>query len=351
MPPASHNDDNESDDSSAEGQLHRNLFHTDDDSDSSDGAINNTLSDNIPDESIDDSMAPGSMDRIETAYCSRRVLHVTIEEQTSGGSIAQQLWPAAEHLALYITRVADNVSTNDNAGLAERDIDDMSVPIADKTQAINRDSVCKETLQTLKQALESCNNTENSLGPPILELGAGIGLTGIELATQLVCPVLLTDLPAAMPLLQTNRDLNQHLYKMGPDAVSLDVCEWGKTSDIGRCIDWLEKKSATNSSPWVVIGADVVYWESLYVPLEQTLFGILSVAPPGSFAVLAGMRRWKRDTAFYQTLGHRTRTAAHELVCQCVDEQVRRVDNERHIMRIYVVEWKARVNKKKQSKA
>jgi hypothetical protein len=89
----------------------------------------------------------------------------------------------------------------------------------------------------------------------------------------------------------------------------------------------------------VIIGADLVYWEDLHLPLEKTLFQLLLAAPVGSVAVLAGMRRWKRDNTFYQSLGKRTRTNTHRLQCICIKEDVHRtINNERQVMRIYIVQ-------------
>ena len=83
------------------------------------------------------------------------VMGVTVVQDPSAG-ISSRLWPAATHLSSYLLR------------------------------------------------------TDPSPSPPprILEIGAGVGLTGIKMSKSWGSHVILTDLPEALPLLQSNIDAN-----------------------------------------------------------------------------------------------------------------------------------------------
>jgi hypothetical protein len=228
-----------------------------------------------------------------------QIMHVEIEQVSMRVSIAQRLWPAAQQLALFVL----NVKTNEMYA----------------------------QLHTILQ-LDSIS---------ILELGAGVGFTGLELATQMPARVLLTDLAEGLPLLQSNTSRNSSRFVI-PNAVSVQKLEWGIEEDAIRALDYFKEYQ----TPLLALGADCVYWEELHEPLERALFHILSRAPQGSLCLLAGMRRRKRDNKFYQNLGKRTCTATHELRCTCMDETVERHGAKREIMRIFAVEWVQRQDRR-----
>ena len=196
----------------------------------------------------------------------------------------------------------------------------------------------------------------------VLELGAGVGLTGIRIASNWSCIVSLTDLDDALPLLERNACLNRDGYVYGPDAVSARRLAWGDGDDWKDALnDLLMMPSpradvdvnggeggggggidvaASSSAPILVLGADVVYFESLHLPLEQTLAYILSSAPVGSICVLAGARRWKSDNRFYTRLGKSSRTDTHALHCTQLEERVKKTKNGgRDVMRLYCIRW------------
>ena len=94
---------------------------------------------------------------------------------------------------------------------------------------------------------------------------------------------------------------------------------------------WTFETAATAAAPPILfLGSDLVYWECLYEPLEHALFHLLLKAPVGSLCLLAGMRRWKKDTAFYKSLGKKkqrstgstTSTSSWQLQCTCIQEEV-----------------------------
>lgn len=199
----------------------------------------------------------------------------------------------------------------------------------------------QECLDELYEILSTPSSTNFS----ILELGAGVGYTGLKLATELPCTVQLTDLEEAMSLLTENIRLNSHQFHLGPSAVSCVPLIWGTPQE--SFISTLRHQQ--NLHKWLLLASDCVYYEELHLPLEQTLAALLSNPSNTSnhhqLCLLAGMRRWKRDTTFYSKLGRRTRTATHTLQCTCLHELVERPSNttdHRSILRIYAVRWVAR---------
>jgi hypothetical protein len=312
-----------------EGAVTRSLFRTNSDSEEEEEA------------NVEQSVAAASnnhndeLQSLASKNVRRKIMHVLLEEQQTGASIAQRLWPAAEHLAQF---VLDTVAPSDGAANGSN----STVPVTPSTRSERQQAA----LESLKKILR-CDDNESSF-ISMLELGAGIGLTGIELATQLRATVLLTDLDEGLPLLQTNTVLNRERYQLGPhDTVQVRKLAWGNEEDCQYALEWHEKGAAQPSDPLLILGSDCVYHAHLHEPLEVTLCRILSSAPSGSVCLLAGMRRWKRDNTFYQSLGKRTRTQTHELQCTCLKETVRREGSEREIMRVYAVQWVQRQRKQK----
>jgi hypothetical protein len=147
---------------------------------------------------------------------------------------------------------------------------------------------------------------------------------------------LLTDLPEALPLLERNIQLNRERFCGGPDAVQARVLAWGNKDHVEQVFqEW-----QSSDSPVLVLASDCVYYAELHLPLEQTLAALLSNAPKGSMCLIAGARRWKRDTKFYAKLGKATRSATHCLSTTVLKETITRNDKqERQITRVYCVQW------------
>lgn len=329
----------EDDDDDREGRIARNLFRTDS-------------------ESVDDDDDSAPLETEEAVGCPdiamtivRRVLHVELEERTVGGSIEHRLWPAAEYLAKFVLQqLVESSSSPKSTEPAE--------PVVPEIIAGNDDLGKIVALQSLRSILQrsTClrnRDGANSADPPlkILELGAGVGLTGLELASQLTnVQVLLTDLGSALPLLRSNVERNQRQFATNvtnnnavSNAVQVQKLEWGNIDDIDKAIAWC--RSSDDDSPLLILGSDCVYWESLFQPLEATIAALLQRAVPGSVCLLAGMRRWKRDNHFYQhILGRSSATETGRLERSCVDEHVTRVvgSQGRQVMRIYAVQWIAK---------
>jgi hypothetical protein len=172
--------------------------------------------------------------------------------------------------------------------------------------------------------------------PPLslLELGAGVGLTSLKLAGSLPGCYVATDLEAALPLLEANIAANASSH--ASSSVSAAPLCWGDA-------DHHASLRASLPPPAVVLAADCVYWEALHAPLRATLAFLLE-AYPSAVVLIAGARRWKRDTAFYASLGGKSTN----MRCELVSESVREIEEERdvlgggaerkrEIMRVYAV--------------
>jgi hypothetical protein len=332
-------DKNEDDDdnASAEGAVFQDLFGDD-----------SSNSDNDDDDDDDEPQHHSTEQPLTTqptnVFVQRSIMHVVIEEQQVGGSIAHRLWPPAEHLAKFVTDCAKG----------ELDLNHLVMSNNDPRKDNNQQQLRQEVLQTLQQKClqQKC---------PILELGAGIGLTGLEIATQLDTQVLLTELEEGLLLLNRNVELNKHrFFRRGIDAVQVQKFYWGDDEQCQQALEWYHqsiensghpKKYGGSSTipPLLILGSDCVYFEELHKPLELALHGLLSQLPPHSLCLLAGVRRWKRDNAFYQSiLGKHTRTKTHQLRCTLLQETIQRNTNDneqqesspsRVVLRIYAVQW------------
>ena len=123
--------------------------------------------------------------------------------------------------------------------------------------------------------------------------GAGVGLTSLKLAGSLPGCYVATDLEAALPLLEANIAANASSH--ASSSVSAAPLCWGDA-------DHHASLRASLPPPAVVLAADCVYWEALHAPLRATLAFLLGEYP-SAVVLIAGARRWKRDTAFYASLG------------------------------------------------
>jgi Lysine methyltransferase len=367
-------------------------------------------------------------------YMRHCIDNLVLETQgAGGGSIAQRLWPAAQHLADFVleimmsnadeqqqraTGVKDDEteqgeqSQHDNKHPHEPLSSQSSSTSTTKTDGkgfITTTTTCRTTsIQRTQPAIHARTQLQQILWHEerlfLVELGAGVGLTGLVLATShastrrlTAVHVLLTDLDEAMTLLQRNIASNQsQLFPSSTTTANnfndddndnnnnnnnntittirtaqAQPLQWGVLEDYEMAMAWYRRvasvsqyKSPESSSsenivfpqpppqssssslcddetnapspalappaaagapPILFLGSDLVYWECLYEPLEHALYHVLLQAPIGSLCLLAGMRRWKRDTAFYKSMGKRTsRTSScsWQLQCTCIQEEI-----------------------------
>ena len=389
-----HDDDDDANEQ--EGRIARHLFRTDSDSSISSNRSTERDRDDITllngreRNNTEPTKEKGGGEEEER---SRRTIRgIVLEEASVGGSIAEKLWPAAEQLADYLLHLA------------------ALQPEQLRLQQEHHQQQQENARGKRPFSQESWNikfKLRNQLTRPcaFLELGAGVGLTGLLLAANLsTCRrALLTDVAQGLVLLERNRQANfppeacndqnnnnnnntrstdncdvnglaptvtnfeDAVGAVGqrlPPTVQLQELRWGNASHYAQALDWYYQQHCKRSNqtttpnhhgvinenkqeeePLILVGSDVVYWEELHEPLEHCLFHLLKGTPVGTFCILAGMRRWKRDSKFFQTLGKRTQTTTHELSCTCLDEFVERRDDDRNndsaprrnICRIYAI--------------
>ncbi|KAM1701915.1 hypothetical protein TB2_026645 [Malus domestica] len=126
----------------------------------------------------------------------------------------------------------------------------------------------------------------------ILELGSGTGIVGIAAAATLGATVTVTDLPHVIPNLLFNVEANASVLAANGGVVHVAALRWGEAADvekIGREFD-------------LILASDVVYHDHLYEPLLNTLRLLMSgeAEEEGRVFVMAHMRRWKKDSAFFK---------------------------------------------------
>lgn len=116
----------------------------------------------------------------------------------------------------------------------------------------------------------------------VLELGAGVGLTGLALAAA-GADVVVTDMDRAMPVLRENAHRNADLVARRGGRIQPAALDW----------HWdAERQHA--SLPWpradLVVGADIIYEADCVRPLLRTAFSLAD-----EFLVLQNIRRGSTD--------------------------------------------------------
>ncbi|KAI4327595.1 hypothetical protein L6164_020035 [Bauhinia variegata] len=149
---------------------------------------------------------------------------------------------------------------------------------------------CEPAKSPLSSTLSVLANDTNHSHLRILELGSGTGIVGIVAAATLGANVIVTDLPHVVPNLQFNADANAGVLASNGGAVSVAPLQWGHAEDvelIGRDFD-------------LILASDVVYHNHLYDPLLQTLRLLLLGSDQKMAFVMAHLRRWKKESAFFK---------------------------------------------------
>jgi protein N-lysine methyltransferase METTL21C len=157
---------------------------------------------------------------------------------------------------------------------------------------------------------------DSSENVDIIELGAGVGLSGIALGILLEgrCRrVIITDLPEAQELITKNIQRNIHLFP-SQTRITSEILRWGvpddyqcyrggsRVDDVSTVTDGNLKRSPIGPPPpqqqqLYVIAADCVYWEHLYEPFYQTLHHFISTYD--AVVLLAHYKRWKKEKKFF----------------------------------------------------
>ncbi|KAM4613929.1 EEF1A lysine methyltransferase 3-like [Polymixia lowei] len=122
-------------------------------------------------------------------------------------------------------------------------------------------------------------------GKRILELGAGTGIVGI-LAARLGAEVTLTDLPLAVPQLQTNVSAN------------MPISGWPSVPPTVLPLSWGQDQLSFPSDWDLVLGADIVYLSETYPLLLETL---VHLCKNGAVVYLSSkMRREHGTPGFFE---------------------------------------------------
>jgi len=167
--------------------------------------------------------------------------------------IGFQIWPAALFLCEYLrdhpdillpSRESKSESTQSNNGESQLQSESSQT----KPESSDASQLLAKSLRSQPLELEKVT---------FLELGAGTGLCGLYVAA-LGARAILTDLPAVLPGLKRNIEINPHLT----DRVQVTNLAWG-TDDA----DTVKKNFSFRS----IIVADCVYWEHLYHLLIDSL--------------------------------------------------------------------------------
>ena len=301
---------------------------------------------------------------------------VTVLQNKSAG-ISSQLWPAASHLAGFVLHEIGHcrltlASADGKEPIVtmhtdfEKDSDNPSIV---RSRAALRSLLSSYLSRSSDSSSDSSSSLSSSSFPPPLrfvERGAGVGLTGRKVQkhlSSLLSPplirstVLLTDVEEALPLLKLNILANfpkeeargadhtetdtdttmQQDYYSAERVTARRLC-WG-TDDYADVLSSLSSSSEPSSSDSnvvsypplfdVLLAADCVYWEALHAPLKSTLLSLLSNCP-SAVCLIAGVRRWKRDNAFYKSI-NKVRSKEGRLVCECVSETVQRTSRDRSV--------------------
>ena len=159
-------------------------------------------------------------------------------------------------------------------------------------------------------------NKDSWCSKPIhcIEIGAGVGMVGIVAAGLGANKVTLTDLPEVLPALErsvasNHEELQNHLI-VAPLSYSDD-------QDIENSL-----VSIASSSKLVVLASDVIYWESLFVPIAETLQKLFARKPDGVAYIGYGKRDWKSEKRFFTKI-----LKQHDLACETVGQWMANEDN------------------------
>ena len=146
---------------------------------------------------------------------------------------------------------------------------DYSGLVVEQQKSLGKGGLCWDAAFILAEHLISAGN-HNSISKhdAILELGAGTGLCGLLLATEVSCHVEITDLPSLLPLMQRNVALNfdtvDDLSKKDQQVLYGSEHSSSKGTCEARILEW-GPQPASSKKYNIILGADVV--ASLYDPV------------------------------------------------------------------------------------
>lgn len=125
-----------------------------------------------------------------------------------------------------------------------------------------------------------------------VEIGAGVGLVGIVCAGLGAERVTLTDLPEELEALKRSVACNHH--ESVRNKVHVMPLSFGNDEEIDRVVGQHHKQQEN----LVVVGSELIYWESLFEPIAKTLNRLIL---NHSGVALIGYRKrvWKTEKRFF----------------------------------------------------
>jgi protein N-lysine methyltransferase METTL21A len=142
--------------------------------------------------------------------------------------------------------------------------------VVEQDKALGKGGLCWDAAFILAEHVSS---TEEELlqGKRVLELGAGTGLCGLLVASLVQCHVDITDLPALLPLMQRNQQLN---FGGNRSSLLTDHTPAPLGTAAASILTWGSPAEYPSDPYDVILGADVV--ASLYDPiaLAETMWDL-----------------------------------------------------------------------------
>ncbi len=123
-----------------------------------------------------------------------------------------------------------------------------------------------------------------------IEIGAGVGLVGIAAAALGSDSVTITDLPEELAAIQRSVDVNDEEVRKRIDIKSL---HFGNIEEMRASIAHINSKTRI-----VILASDIVYWESLFVPIAETLKFFSTERTAVAF-IGYKIRHWKTEKRFF----------------------------------------------------
>lgn len=123
-----------------------------------------------------------------------------------------------------------------------------------------------------------------------IEIGAGVGLVGVVCAGLGCSRVTLTDLPEELSALERSVESNCEAVK---ERLRVKPMSFGNHSEISDVVN-----SVSNPHKLVVVGSELIYWETLFVPIAETLRELL--VSHGGVAYIGYRKRvYKTEKRFF----------------------------------------------------
>ncbi|KAI3644898.1 hypothetical protein MP228_011062 [Amoeboaphelidium protococcarum] len=137
----------------------------------------------------------------------------------------------------------------------------------------------------------------------VLKLGSGTGYVGIHVARmlsnmvqsglQVACNVVLTDIEAALPLIQNNISRNLHLMDEST-IVKAKEYDWN---------DYQNPKVVEDTKYDLILISDCVYWEHLHLPLLNAIDFVTSHNEKAEVLISYRQRELVKEYSFFDQLG------------------------------------------------